>query len=273
MDAGDRAVLVGPGEGRLDLARHELRRGVADEVAHVRADIWGRVEDLVLADAGPGVAGDVADGVAAALARGQAARGEDAQHVGRVLERDVVHLDVLPRRDVALVERHVLLDRVGERLHLLGRDPAERELHTDHLHAGLALAVDALLEPEADELVLGRLTVEELRRLGLEVLELALEDRDDVTGDVLADLRVLEGPRPAGGPLALEGGWFHDGRLQKCWSSVRTQQYTQSPIAFIGFGSGAGREAPKRQPAASEDRRRSSSWRSTAFVLSSIARP
>src|SRR3954452_19311700 len=131
----------------------------------------------------------------------------------------MVHLDVLAGRDVALVERHVALDDVRERLHLLGRDPAERQLDAHHLHAGLALAVHALLQAEADELVLRRLAVEELRRLGLEVLELALDDRDDVPGDVLQDLRVVERPRPAGGPLALEGGWFHGGSPKGCWSS------------------------------------------------------
>ncbi len=57
---------------------------------------------------------------------------------------------------------------------------------------GLALAVDALLQAEADELVLGGLTVEELAGLGVEVVELALEDRDHVPGDVLVDLGVLE---------------------------------------------------------------------------------
>ena len=68
-------------------------------------------------------------------------------------QRHVVDLDVLAGGDVALVERHVLLDHVGEGLHLLGRDAAEGQLDADHLHVGLALAVDALLEAEADELV------------------------------------------------------------------------------------------------------------------------
>ena len=75
---------------------------------------------------------------------------------GRVGQRDVVDLDVLARRDVALAQRRPALDRLGEGLHLLGGDAAERELDADHLDVGLALAVDALLEAEADELVLGR---------------------------------------------------------------------------------------------------------------------
>ena len=93
---------------------------------------------------------------------------------------------------MALAERGVLLDHVGEHLHLLGGDAAEGQLHADHLHVGLALAVDALLEAEADELLLGLLAAEEAGGLGVEVVELALEDRDDVPGDVLVDLGVLE---------------------------------------------------------------------------------
>ena len=112
--------------------------------------------------------------------------------VCHVAQRDVVDLDVLARRDVALVERRVLLDDVGEGVHLLGGDAAEGKLDADHLHVGLALAVDALLEAEADELVLGQLAGEELLGFVVEVVELALDDRDHVPGDVLVGLRVLE---------------------------------------------------------------------------------
>ena len=157
VDADDRAVGVGGRERGLDLARHQLRRRVADEVADVGDRVLGRVEGLVGGDAGPGVAGDVADRVAAALAAGEAGVGDLADQSRGVGQRHVVHLDVLARRDVALVERHVLLDDAGEGIHLLGGDAAERQLDADHLHVGLALAVDALLEAEADELVLGGL--------------------------------------------------------------------------------------------------------------------
>ena len=124
--------------------------------------------------------------------RGQAGVGDLAHQLGRVGQRDVVHLDVLPRRDVALAQRHVLLDHVGERVELVGRDAAHRQLDADHLHVGLALAVDALLEAELDEVVLLELALEEARRLGVEVVELALEDRDHVPRDVLDHLRVLQ---------------------------------------------------------------------------------
>ncbi len=195
-------------EGRLDLARHQLRRRVADEVAHVGADVRRRVEDLVLADAGERVGGDVADRVAAALARGQADRRDLADQLRHLIERDVMDLDVLTRRDVRLVQRRVALGDVRERVHLLGRDPAERQLHAHHLDVRLALAVDALLQAEADELVLRRVTREELAGLTVEVVELVLEDRDDVAGDVLDDLRIGQRSGAAVG-TRLRGRRFH----------------------------------------------------------------
>ena len=75
--------------------------------------------------------------------------------------------------------------------------PPNGKLDPDHLDVGLALAVDALLEAEADELVFGQLAGEELLRFVVEVIELALDDRDHVPGDVLVGLRVLEGPGPS----------------------------------------------------------------------------
>src|SRR3954447_11721876 len=121
-----------------------------------------------------------------------------------------MHLDVLPRRDVALLERHPALDPVGERLELLRRDPAPRQLDADHLNVGLALTVHPLLEAELDELGLLRRAGEVPLGLIVEVVELALEDRDDVPGDILADLRV--GERPL---AAVRGRWLHPLKVPK----------------------------------------------------------
>ena len=122
VNAADRTIARRAVEGRLDLARHRLCRRMAHEVAHVRADVRRHVEQLVLRDAGPRVAGHVAHRVAAALAARQAGLAELADRLLDFRQRNVVHLDVLARRDVALVQRHVLLDDVRERLHLLRRD-------------------------------------------------------------------------------------------------------------------------------------------------------
>ena len=128
VDAADRAVARAAVEGRLDLARHPLCRRVADEVAHVGARVGREVEQLVRGDARPGVAGDVAHGVPAALAAGKPRLAQLADRRLDFRQRDVVHLDVLAGGDVALVQRHVLLDDVGELVHLLGCDPAEGSL-------------------------------------------------------------------------------------------------------------------------------------------------
>ena len=100
----------------------------------------------------------------------------------------------------------------GEGLHLLRGDPAEGQLDPDHLHVGLALAVDALLEAEADELVLGDLAGEEGLGFVVEVVELALDDRDDVARDVAVALRILQSAGAALAPLLLllVYGYLHD---------------------------------------------------------------
>jgi hypothetical protein len=69
----------------------------------------------------------------------------------------------------------------------------------------LALAVDALLEPEADELVLGLLASQKACGLVVEVVELPLEDRDDMARDVLVDLGILERAELALAVLLLAG--------------------------------------------------------------------
>src|SRR6185437_8109993 len=105
----------------------------------------------------------------------------------------MVDLDVLPGRDVAFVQRRQFLDDLREGVHLLRRDPAEGKLDADHLDIGLALPVHALFQAEPDELVLRQLIGEELLRFVVEVIELALDDRDDVAGDVRIGLWVLQG--------------------------------------------------------------------------------
>src|SRR4029078_2095706 len=80
-----------------------------------------------------------------------------------------------------------------------GGTPAKGQLELDPLDVRLALPVDALLEPEADELVLRGLFPHELGGLGIEVVELPLDDRDQCAGNVLLALRVLERADP---PLA-----------------------------------------------------------------------
>ena len=78
------------------------------------------VEHLVGAGAGEVAALHVAHGVAAGLAGGEADRGEEPQHLGRLLELHEVELDVLAGGEVAPAPR-VGLGDVGHHLELVGR--------------------------------------------------------------------------------------------------------------------------------------------------------
>ena len=165
---------------------------MADEVAHIRPRVGGDIEQLALERARPRVAGDVAHRIAAPLARGQAGVTQLADQLGRIRQRNVMHLDVLAGSDVALAQRDVAVDHLGEGIELVGSDTAHRQLDANHLNRRLPLSVDALLEAELDELVLLDLALEETGRFGIEVVELALEDRDHVPRDILDHLGVLE---------------------------------------------------------------------------------
>ena len=187
VDLRQRGVLVASGEGDLELAGQQLRQLAAHEVAHEGARVGGDVERLVVADAGPGVAGDVAHGVAAGLARGQAGAAEHLQQLERLVERHVVVLHVLARGEVALAQRREALGDLAEGVELVRGDAAEGQLDADHLAVGLALSVDALAQPELGELQRVAVPVEELGRLGGEVGELVLEDRDHMAGGVGTD--------------------------------------------------------------------------------------
>ena len=88
------------GEGDLELAPEVLAVRVAEQEAEERVRVGRDVEGLGVADAGQRAGGDVAHAVAAGLAGGDADRGQAAHQVGRVVDVDVVELDVLARGDV-----------------------------------------------------------------------------------------------------------------------------------------------------------------------------
>ena len=131
---------------------------------------------------------DVAHGVAAGLAGGQPDRRQQAHDLGHLLELDEVELHVLAGGDVAPAPGEGLGD-VGQHVELLGGDGAVGRLDAHHLAgAALALAVDAVVQAEDAEDVLGQIA-------GQVALELALE-----LGDVGRGLGVdlsLQHPRLA----------------------------------------------------------------------------
>jgi hypothetical protein len=119
-------LVLAARERRLELAPEVLHVGMAEQEAHQRLRVRRDVERLGLAHARERARGDVAHRVAARLARGDADRREPPHQVGRVLDVDVVELDVLARGDVQ-DPVGVLLGQRREHVELIRRHAAERE--------------------------------------------------------------------------------------------------------------------------------------------------
>ena len=120
------------GESDLEFAAEVLALGMAEQVVSRHLRVGRYVESLIAADAGDGAGGDIADGVAAGLARRDADRGQPPHRCGRVFDVDVVELKVLPRGDVGDAVG-VLFRQLRQHLELRRVQAAERDL--DALHA------------------------------------------------------------------------------------------------------------------------------------------
>ncbi len=157
------------------------------------------VEHLERARPGEVAALDVAHGVAARLTTRQAHRGEIAEQLRNTLELYEVELHVLPGGQVTPAAG-VLVGDVAEHVELFGRDRAVGRFHAHHLVvAPLALAVDAVVQPEDAEHVLGE--------VAFEVAPELLFELRDVRGLAGIDLPLQHGspsPRRLGLRTALE---------------------------------------------------------------------
>ena len=153
MNGHQPVVVRAGGERDLELARQLLADGVTEEESRCRFRVRRDVEDRVRAEPRHLIGGDVADGVAASLARCQPYLSQLAQHGGRIGQLDVVELDRLARGDVADFARRVPVRDVANDVELLGRHGAMGDLDADHLGVVLPLAVDTVLETEGPEVV------------------------------------------------------------------------------------------------------------------------
>jgi hypothetical protein len=99
-------------------------------------------------------------------------------------EGDEVILDVLAGGEVSSAAGEFVGD-AGELADLRGGEKATGDLAADHLDTGLALAVDAVLEAEGTEFVLGDLAGEELTGAGTKGLNLFAD------GAIMLNLEVL----------------------------------------------------------------------------------
>ncbi len=110
-------------EGDLELARQRRRVRAAQQVPRDRSAYGETSNSSCVGDAGERAAGDVADRVAAGLARREPDVGHQRQRQLGLRLLDEVELDVLARGHVADAAAGPLLGDLGERLQLLRRWP------------------------------------------------------------------------------------------------------------------------------------------------------
>ena len=175
VERGADAILGAAGKRDLELARHAVGEFLVQEgegdAARVRVD----VEGLVRQQTAERARGDVAHGVVAGLARSQPLVREQVEQVWHAGQRNEVVLHVLARGQVAFAGC-VAVGNERELVELIGGERAAGDLGPDHLHAGLALAVDAAAQPERPKVVVGDLAGEELVGLFAEELDVLAHD-------------------------------------------------------------------------------------------------
>src|SRR5690606_34364191 len=76
------------------------------------------------------------------------------------VETDVVDLNVLPGRRVQVTAR-IFIGNVSDAPQLLRCQATKRKLNANHLHAGLALSVNASRKSQASELVIVQIALAE----------------------------------------------------------------------------------------------------------------
>ncbi len=169
--SGDAILVAASIERDLEFARQVLREVLAQHRVGQLLRVGAHVEDFVARDAAPDAGGDVADGIEAGFANGESGIVQHVHQVGGARERHEVILHVLARGDVAFAAGELVGD-VAELLELARCGEAAGDLHAYHLHAGLALSVDAVFQAEGAEFVVGNIAGDECRSLLAEDLNL-----------------------------------------------------------------------------------------------------
>ena len=147
------AVLFAAGEAELELARHGLGEGVAQESVQRGPHEGGDVHVFPRADPGQVAFGDVAHGVSARFPGGQSRLAQCAHHLAGVGDRNEVELNVLARSDFGLVVLRIALHDIGDGPQLSRRDLSARQFDAHHVQPRLALSVDPVLQAKGHEAV------------------------------------------------------------------------------------------------------------------------
>ena len=126
-------MLRAAAEGRLEFPSEILGVRMAHQEFGQGAGVGRDVELFIRADARVGASRHVAHGISAGLARGDVRGGQAAHHAGRILDVDVVKLEILPRGHVRDAVG-ILLGQVRQRLELPRVQSSRGNL--DALHPG-----------------------------------------------------------------------------------------------------------------------------------------
>ena len=90
--------------------------------------------------------GDITYGIATGFASGQSGCGQMAKYRRRMLERNIMHLDVLACGDMHDVMAGMLLQHIGDHVQLGRIQASSRKLDAHHVDTFLPLAIDTHLQ-------------------------------------------------------------------------------------------------------------------------------
>ena len=173
VDVAQSGIRVAVAKADFDFAAHLLIDRIAQEVAKHRIGMRRDIKGLCRVDARVGRCGDIAHCVAAGLAQRDLVLLQLRPQLRGAVQAHVVNLDVLAGGGVQ-VAAAVLIGDIGDAAQLAKCYFAIGNLDADHLHAGLALPVDAAGEAEAAEFLFVDLALVKETDLALQV--------DDVLG-------------------------------------------------------------------------------------------
>ena len=134
------ALMLACGDRDFVLARQVRVLAIAVKKCRSLGNQRRHIENFVVIDARDRTSRDVAHDVAASAHRGEADAFELLENLGKLVERDVVQLDILARGQLALVAA-VALGDLPDRPQPVGAQDAAGDFHPHHERADFRLVV------------------------------------------------------------------------------------------------------------------------------------
>ena len=164
------AILPAARQRDLEFPRETLVQRITQQMVGNCFRVGRHIEHFALAHSGQMARRHITHRVGAGFTCGQSHCRQLAHHLRHVLKLHEMQLNVLTRRDMA----HAGGKLVGQFSHasqLIGRQTAEWNFDPEHLHAGLPLTIDAVLQAEGLEDVGREIAGQHTLSFGLECLD------------------------------------------------------------------------------------------------------